>query len=151
MQNKSCFCEYRQSIIQFKDQFDILTQVQVLHTQTKLQWKRCADIPIKATRIQVVVIGEKVYTGGGVTDPKEEIYTVLLYDMVKDEWGRLPNHCVGLFALGGFQGNLVTVGGEPRTNKVYRYNEETQEWEEFLTQMPTARLNQTILILQQIS
>ena len=102
-------------------------------------------MPIKATRMQVVVIGEKVYAGGGVTDPKEEIYTVLMYDMVKDEWGRLTNHCVGLFAMGGFQGNLITVGGSPRTNKVYRYNEETQEWEEFLTQMPTARLNQTIL------
>ena len=96
--------------------------------------------------MQVVAIGEKVYTGGGLTETIEEDTVVVMYDLVKDEWGRLPNHCVGLFALGQFQGNLISVGGgAPTTNKVYRYNEETQEWEEFLTPMPTARAVLSVL------
>ena len=94
--------------------------------------------------MQAVVIGEKVYTGGGLTDPKEEVEVVLMYDLIKDEWSHLPNHCVGRFALCQFQGKLTTVGGgrlgRQVTNKVYRYNEESQKWEEFLTPMPTARL-----------
>ena len=95
--------------------------------------------------MQVVVIGEKVYTGGGNSELNKDLLAVLMYDLVKVEWGRLPNHCVGIFALGEFQGNLITVGGSPRTNKVYRYNEETQEWEEFLTPMPTARYYLSVL------
>ena len=97
--------------------------------------------------MQVVVTGEKVYIGGGATDSKEDtgIRAVLMYDLVKNEWGHLPNHCVQLFALCQFQGNLITVGGSPATNKVYRYNEETQEWEEFLTPMPTVRAAPSVL------
>ena len=95
--------------------------------------------------MQVVAIGEKVYTGGGNTDPGKDKLAVLMYDLVKDEWGRLPNHCVGLFALCQFQGNLISVGGVPKTNKVYHYNEESQEWEKFLTPMPTARVGLSVL------
>ena len=127
------------------DQFVILTQIQLFSPQAKLQWKRCADMPIKANRMQVVAIGEKVYTGCGDTENIEDTIAVLMYDLVKDDWGHLPNHCVGLFALCQFQGNLITVGGLPVTNKVYRYNEESQEWEEFQTQMPTARYCLSVL------
>ena len=95
--------------------------------------------------MQVVAIGEKVYTGGGNTDPRKDKLAVLMYDLVKDEWGRLTNHCVGLFALCQFQGNLISVGGVPKTNKVYHYNEESQEWEKFLTPMPTARVGLSVL------
>ena len=123
----------------------MLTQIHLFSPQAKLQWKRCADMPIKVTRMQVVVIGEKVYIGGGDIETREDITAVLMYDLAKDEWGRLPNHCVRIFALGQFQGNLITVGGSPQTNKVYRYNEESQEWEEFLTPMPTARSGLSVL------
>ena len=123
----------------------MLTQIHLFSPQAKLQWKRCADMPIKVTRMQVVAIGEKVYTGGGLTETIENDTAVLMYDLTKDEWSRLPNHCVRLFALCQFQGNLITVGGEPRTNRVYRYNEETQEWEEILTPMPTARYCLSVL------
>ena len=96
--------------------------------------------------MQAVVIGEKVYTGGGAIHTRKDAIAVLMYDLAKDEWGRLPNHCVNVFALGQFQGNLISVGGgAPATNKVYRYNEETQKWEEFLTPMPTARYYLSVL------
>ena len=44
-----------------------------------------------------------------------------------------------------FTGHLITVGGESEiggvgiTGKVYHFQEESQEWEEFLKPMPTAR------------
>ena len=117
----------------------LLIQVHLLHPQAKLQWKRCADMPIKTFSMQAVVMGDNVYTGGGATDEE----AVLVYNIDKDEWGRLSNHCLAGFALCQFQGKLITVGGVAgvgvATNKAYCYNEETQKWEEFLTPMPTAR------------
>ena len=120
----------------------MLIQVHLLHPQAKLQWKRCADMPIKAYRMQAVVMGDNVYTGGGGSELHKDKEAVLVYIVVKDEWGRLSNHCWRGFALCQFQGKLITVGGVSGgciTNKMYRYNEETQKWEEFLTLMPTAR------------
>ena len=49
-----------------------------------------------------------------------------MYNIAKDEWGRLSNHCWKMFALCQFQGKLITVGGltGDAINKVYRYNED---------------------------
>ena len=122
----------------------MFAQIQLLHPQAKLQWKRCADMPIDTFRMQAVVIGEKVYASGGYIQPAENLTAVLMYDLVKDEWDWLPDHCMGV-GLCQFQGNLLAVGGLPAENKVYRYNEETRKWEEFLTPMPTARFYLSVL------
>ena len=120
-------------------------QPQLLHPQARLQWKRCADMPVKMSRSQVVVMGEKVYTGGGATDNDED--EVFQYDPSRDEWSRLPPHQVIFFAMVQFKGNLITVGGVIQTDhgscnytgKVYRFKEQPKKWEEFLKPMPTAR------------
>ena len=95
------------------------------------------------TRPQVVMIGEKVYIGGGFTDSVEDRKQVFQYDPSRDGWSRLPPHQVVVFAMAQFEGNLITVGGwTPHggvTDKVYRFIEESQKWEEFLKPMPTAR------------
>jgi len=92
---------------------------------------------------QAVVMGEKVYVGGGSTDKVEDVIHVFQYNTTRDEWSRLPPHQVWFFAMAQFTGKLITVGGtidSGATGKVYHFKEESQEWVEFLKPMPTARV-----------
>jgi len=93
---------------------------------------------------QAVVMGEKIYVGGGATKKDNDRYHGFQYGISSDEWSCLPPHPVKSFAMAQFTGNLITVGGcvqhrRHSTGKVYRFKEESQEWEEFLKPMPTAR------------
>ena len=120
-------------------------QPHLLYPQARLQWKRCADAPAEMFCAHVVVMGEKVYVGGGVTENKDDAYYIFQYNTSGDEWSRLPPHPRSLicFAMAHFTGHLITVGGGIKgsgaTGKVYRFKEVSQEWEEFLQPMPTAR------------
>ena len=100
-------------------------------------------MPVGMSKAQAVVMGNKVYVGGGVTESVEDFNQVLQYDPSRDEWSRLPPHYVVAFAMAQFEGNLITVGGRIRngrfTGKVYRFKEQPKKWEEFLKPMPTAR------------
>ena len=121
-------------------------QPQLTYPQAKLQWKRCADIPVEISHAQAVVMGEKVYVGGGGTNMVVDRHHVFQYNISRDEWSRLPPHPLIHFATAQFAGNLITVGGEDEqegasydiAGKVYHFKE-FREWEEFLTPMPTAR------------
>jgi len=91
---------------------------------------------------QAVVMGEKVYVGGGVTEEPVDNFYVFQYTTTRDEWSCLPPHTVCFFAMDQFTGKLITVGGtigSGSTGKVYRFKEESQEWVEFLKPMTTAR------------
>ena len=100
-------------------------------------------MPVGKGGSQVVVMGEKVYIGGGATEHGEDYNQVFQYDPSREQWSRLPLCQVVFFAMAQFKGNLITVGGmTPHggfTGKVYRFVEQSQKWEEFLKPMPTAR------------
>ena len=116
-------------------------QVQLLHPQSMLQWKRCADMPVKTSKMQAVAIGDEVYVGDGINSRK----TLLKYNHLKDEWTRLPDHCVAFFGLCQFQGELLSVGGVPNDpTNVYRYSTD-RKWVESLKPMPTKRACPTLL------
>ena len=109
-------------------------------------------MPVGMMGLQAVVIGEKVYMGGGLSKNEDRCH-FFQYDPSKDEWNRLPPHRVAYFAMAQFKGNLITVGGEiPYSNsvtgKVYRFKEESQKWEEFLKPMPTARTSLSVATTQ---
>ena len=118
-------------------------QPQLHLPQAKLQWKKCADMPVVMAGAQAVVMGEKVYMGGGDTENDKDCHQVLQYDPFTNEWSRLPPLKVIFYAMAQFEGSLITVGGwipyKGVTGKVYRLEEESQKWEEFLKPMPTAR------------
>ncbi len=104
-------------------------------------------------QLQSVVVGGKVYIGGGYSDGgTSDEYLVFQYDPERDGWDALPPCHVKLFALAQFQGHLITVGGNTdqgkATGKVYRYREESHEWEEYLKPMPTARGNLVVISTQ---
>ena len=107
-------------------------------------------MPLEAVVTQAVAIGEKVYVGGGRPDRDEDSDLVFQYNSSSNEWRHLPPHPVYRFAMAQFMGSLITVGGEGAvggvdiTGKVYRFKEESQEWDEFLKPMPTARCILTV-------
>ena len=79
-------------------------------------------------KLQAVVIGEKVYIGGGLIDKEfiENALQVFQYDPTVDEWNHLPLHHVVDFAMAQFMGHLITVGGvipycNSFTGKVYHF------------------------------
>ncbi len=122
-----------------------------LQPQTRLQWRRCADLPVEMTGAQAVLVGGKVCVGGGDT---EDAYSYLLfqYDRGRDGWATLPPCPVRLFGLGQFNGHIITVGGRTHggdtTNKLHHYKEESQTWEEYLRPMPTQRRRLSVLTTQ---
>ncbi len=126
-----------------------------LQPQTRLQWKRCADPPcsVGIFGARSVRVGGKVYVGAGAMSSGDNAYLVCQYDPERDGWATLPLCLVKWCALGQFQGHIITVGGVLRrggvtTNKLHRYQEESQEWEEFLLPMPTARLVLSVISTQ---
>ena len=130
-------------------QVTVVPSLQSQLFQARLQWKTCADVPVKMHSAQAVVIGEKVYVGGGFTEKPDDKFQ---YNTSTNEWSRLPPHAVCYFAMAQFTGELITVGGQEQgsgpTGKVYRFKEESQEWEEFLQPMPTARIYLTVATTQ---
>jgi len=129
-------------------------QPQLHHPQARLQWKRCSEIPVGMDSAKAVVMGKKVYVGGGDTDRDHVRHHVFQYNTSTDEWSCLPPHPEIVFAMAQFQRNLITVGGQGAvggvdiTGKVYRFKEEFQEWEEFLKPMPTARYGLSVATTQ---
>ena len=103
---------------------------------------------------QAVVMGEKVYVGGGATKKDEDRHHIFQYHTSRDEWSRLPPHPLIYFGTAQFAGNLITVGGEGAERghniaaEVYHFKEEFQEWEEFLKPMPTARHSLSVATTQ---
>ena len=99
---------------------------------------------------QTVVMGEKVYVGGGSTECAEDRKQVFQYNLARDEWSRLPLHHVVWFAMTQFEGNLITVGGviPYTTGEVYYFNEQSQKWVKFLKPMPTARYQPSVATTQ---
>ncbi len=123
----------------------------LISTHDKLHWRRYADLPLAMGSPQSVVIDGKVYVGGGITDDEGD-YLVFQNIPGSTRWDILPPCPVRWFALGQFQGHLITVGGllssGNYTNKVFRYREEWRLWEEYLTPLPTVRCDLSIASTQ---
>ena len=116
-------------------------QLQEISPNTAIEWKRCADVPVRWYRPQVVVSGQKLYAGGGVTGDLD-MFTILEYDLLTDNWKLHSQSKVVLYGLSYFQGQLITVGGcniDRISASVSSYEQQNKKWEERLPPMPTAR------------
>ena len=123
-------------------------QLQEVSPDTRIEWKRCADVPVSWYRPQVVVSGQKIYVGGGVTADLD-MFTVLEYDLLGDTWKLHSQSKVVLYGLSYFQGQLITVGGcntDRVSANVSSYEQLNKKWEEKIPPMPTARCTPTIII-----
>ena len=74
---------------------------------------------------------------------------IFLYSWRRGAWSTLPECPVKYFGLNQFTGRLTTVGGQDRagsiTARVYDYISESQQWQESLPPMPTARSSVTVV------
>ena len=109
-------------------------------------------MPVRMSRPQCVVIRDRVYVGGGRTDTHDDRYLVSQYNPARDEWIILPPCPVRYFGLCQFSGELITVGGRKSggivTGQVYHFIEASQQWEEYLRPMPTARFSPIVITTQ---
>ena len=91
-----------------------------------------------------MVMGESVYVGGGGTGCK-----IFQYSWWRGEWSTLPECPVRWFGLTQFMDRLTTVGGHDqavsKTARVYELVSESQQWQESLPPMPTARYGVTVV------
>ena len=89
--------------------------------------------------------------GGGRTARQDDLFLVFKYNSASDGWTTLPPCPVAGFGLGQLSGKLLTVGGVADgtiVKTVYHYKPESQQWEEFLQPMPTARFQLTVISAQ---
>ena len=56
-------------------------------------------MPVGMYRPQAVVMGEKVYIGGGYTESGDDRKQVFQYDPSRNGWSRLPPHQVVVVIL----------------------------------------------------
>ena len=121
-------------------------QSQLLDPQSKLKWRRGADLPVAMARPHLVRIGHYIYCGGGITGLRNTDRLVFKYDTTTDTWSPLPPSPTYNHGLSTFNGQLVTTGGVPHdapgftpTNRVYTIQE--PNWVTALPPMHTARLD----------
>ena len=123
-------------------------QSQLLDPQSKLKWRRGADLPVAMSKPHLVRIGHYIYCGGGYTGKMDTSRVVFKYDTTTDTWLPLPPCPTYNHGLSTFNGQLVSTGGIPHdapgstpTNKVYTYQE--SNWVAALPPMHTARFHQS--------
>ncbi len=87
-----------------------------------------------------------------MTEDEDDARKVFEYFPEGDEWSFLPNHSHSRFALGQFQGQLITVGGRigkgEYIGRVCQYKKGSRQWTEFLKPLTTARALLSIITTQ---
>ena len=120
------------------------TQVS-LQPGAPLKWERCADLPVGMRHAQAVVLGNKVYVGGGITPSAAPTATqdcnIYVCDFTRDTAWRTLKHSTRYPALTTYQERLVLVGGmnpstAAPTNQLWVMEDE-QTWTQPLPPMPT--------------
>ncbi len=101
-------------------------------------------MPIKmGYTVQSVVIGDTVYVGGGNADNNLDRCTVMKLE--QDQWTKLPEYTVELFAMTSLANRLVLVGGWDRrkgpTHQISLF--ESMEWTHPYPPMNIARYSST--------
>ena len=121
--------------------------------QSGITYKQCAELPVRINYANTVVIDDKVYCGGGMTDHSDEDYVIYCYDSSRDNWTALPPLPVKWFGLGQISGKLVAIGGVKKsdhqaTNELCTYSQQSQKWKQKIPPMPTVRWSPGVFNLQ---
>ena len=136
------------------NQYTICSSTQVsLQPGAPLKWKRCADLPVGMNDAQAVLLGNKVYVGGGNTPNTTQNCNIYVCDFTRDTAWRTLKHSIQFPALTTYQERLVLVGGlnpstTTPTNQLWVMEDE-QTWTQPLPPMPTPRLGVSAVSTQQ--
>ena len=106
--------------------------------------------------IQAIVIGDKVYVGGGYTPSPEIDYIVMVYSLASGSWSKLPPHKTRWFGMAAVNNQLILVGGNTEmsyyTNKatgiLAMRDKESRTWTCPFPEMPTPWYLQSVVSYQ---
>ena len=74
-----------------------------------MEWKECQKMPVSVKNAQAVVLGNKVYIGGGSMHPMLPP-RLLVYDFTEDSWDIIDTP-IQWYAFTTYHSKLVLVGG----------------------------------------
>ena len=103
--------------------------------------------------IQSVIIQEMMYVGGGYASPDINMHIVVTYNIISQEWSRLPRYTARRFAMTVVHNKLTLVGGRGRndrdTNVLGVWDTERGKWTCPYTPMLTSRHNSSAVVYRQ--
>ena len=103
--------------------------------------------------IQSVIIQEMMYVGGGDAYPTKNMFIVMTYNIISQEWSRLPQYTARCFAMTVIHNKLTLVGGydhnHRETNVLGVWDANGNKWTHPYTPMPTPRHNSSAVVYRQ--
>ena len=103
--------------------------------------------------IQSVIIQEMMYVGGGDASPANNIHIVMTYNIISQEWFRLPQYSACYFAMTVIHNKLTLVGGCDRndrdTNVLGVWDADGRKWTCPYTPMPTPHCESSAVVYRQ--
>lgn len=103
----------------------------VLRDFGQILWMRGKNLQTSIYQGHTVVIGDRVYYGGGIAEEQHE-HIVYYYHITSDDWTSLDPLPIKSFGLGKFNGKLIALGGMTiqgeENTKVYTFDEESNSW-----------------------
>ena len=108
-------------------------------------------MPVSMISCQAVVIGDKVYVGGGYSNSAS--CTVMVYNIHTGTWGELPPYGSAYFGMAAVNNQLVLVGGSNvlsgrATNVLGVWDEGSQKWTHPFPEMSTPRWYSSVVSYQ---
>ena len=105
-----------------------------------LKWKKTIKMSSGVFATQAVVVGGKVYIGGGGAEGSH--YKILEYTIEGGQWREIETPVEG-FGMAVVNGQVIITGGQDRggslTNQVWVLDSLTNTWTQPFPAMPTAR------------
>ena len=108
-----------------------------------MEWRERQKMPVRVKNAQAVVLGNKVYIGGGSMHPMLPS-RLLIYDFTEDSWDMIDTP-IQWYALTTYHSKLVLVGGrDPNTREATSANQlwvldDQYHWTQPLPPMTTKR------------
>ena len=124
-----------------------------LHPGASLTWEHCANLPAGMRDAQAVVLGNKVYVGGGDTLTTATACNIYSCDFTGDITWKTLKSPTSQSALTTYQERLVLVGGvDPSTatpTNQLRLRKDDETWTQPLPPMPTPRFGASAVSIEQ--
>ena len=103
--------------------------------------------------IQSVIIQEMMYVGGGYGYPTNNRHIVMTYNIISQEWSRLPQHTARSFTMTVIHNKLTLVGGLDHnlrdTNILGVWDADRRKWTHPYIPMPIPRHNSSAAVCRQ--
>ena len=116
----------------------------------KLLSSRLPDLPIPTCNATALIIGCKIYVGGGICPDPKDARRVQVYDTYTCEWDLLPPAPLYRSKITLVKGQLTLLGGRDPITKEMKdatstWDEEKKQWFTKLPPMPKIRMRPCII------